>query len=259
MKLIDTHCHIYVEDFDSDRDELISASRDFGITALFLPNIDRSSVNRLHELCDRYPDYCFPMMGLHPTSVGSDYVAELLYLESLLSGRSYSGIGEIGIDLYWDKTFLKEQLVVFEEQLRWSIACSLPVSIHTRNAFPEVFEVIHKVGPEKLKGIFHSFSGTVADAREILSFGNFKLGINGIVTYKNSDLPEVLKQTVTIRDLVIETDAPYLSPVPFRGKRNQPVYLREIALKIAEIFNLPIEVVTEELEKKSRKIFATIC
>jgi len=259
MKLIDTHCHIYVEDFDSDRDELISASRDFGITALFLPNIDRSSVNRLHELCDRYPDYCFPMMGLHPTSVGSDYVAELLYLESLLSGRSYSGIGEIGIDLYWDKTFLKEQLVVFEEQLRWSIACSLPVSIHTRNAFPEVFEVIHKVGPEKLKGVFHSFSGTVADAREILSFGNFKLGINGIVTYKNSDLPEVLKQTVTIRDLVIETDAPYLSPVPFRGKRNQPVYLREIALKIAEIFNLPIEVVTEELEKNSRKIFATIC
>lgn len=258
MRLIDTHCHIYVEEFDSDRDELISASRDFGVAALLLPNIDRSTVNSLHELCDRYPDYCFPMMGLHPTSVGSDYVAELRYLESFLSKREYSGIGEIGIDLYWDKTFLKEQLEAFEEQLKWSADRSLPVSIHTRNAFPEVFEVIHKVGPEKLKGVFHSFAGTVDDAKEILSFKNFKLGINGIVTYKNSDLPEVLKQTVTIQDVVIETDAPYLPPVPFRGKRNQPVYLREIALKIAEIFNLPIDDVVLELEKNSKRIYSTI-
>lgn len=258
MRLIDTHCHIYVEDFDSDRDELISSSRDFGVTALLLPNIDRLSVTSLHDLCDRYPDYCFPMMGLHPTSVGSDYVAELRYFESLLPKRQYSGIGEIGIDLYWDKTFLQEQITVFEEQLRWSIDYSLPVSIHTRNAFPEVFEVIHKVGPEKLKGVFHSFSGTVEDAKEILSFDNFKLGINGIVTYKNSDLPEVLKQTATIQDIVIETDAPYLPPVPYRGKRNQPVYLHEIALKIAEIFNLPIELIAEELENNSREIYSTI-
>lgn len=258
MRLIDTHCHIYVEEFDLDRDELIVSSRESGVLALLLPNIDRSSVESLHALCDRYPDYCFPMMGLHPTSVGSDYVSELRYLESLLSKRQYSGIGEIGIDLYWDKTFLKEQLLVFEEQLRWSVACSLPVSIHTRNAFPEVFDVIHKVGPEKLKGVFHSFSGTIEDAKEILSFNNFKLGINGIVTYKNSDLPEVLKQVATIQDIVIETDAPYLPPVPYRGKRNQPIYLREISLKIAEVFDSPIETVIQVLENNSRKIYPSI-
>lgn len=258
MKLIDTHCHIYVEDFDADRDDLIASSRESGVAALLLPNIDRTSVDRLHTLCDRYPDYCFPMMGLHPTSVGSDYVSDLRYLESLLSKRRYSGIGEIGIDLYWDKTFLKEQLSAFEEQLQWSIACSLPVSIHTRSAFPEVFDVIHKVGPDKLTGVFHSFAGTVEDAKEILSFKNFKLGINGIITYKNSDLPQVLKQTATIRDLVIETDAPYLPPVPYRGKRNQPIYLREISLKIAEVFELPIEAVAQILENNSKEIYSTI-
>lgn len=258
MRLIDTHCHIYLDDFDADRDELIASSREARVEALLLPNIDRRSVERLHALCDRYPNYCFPMMGLHPTNVGSDYVAELRHLESFLSQREYSGIGEIGIDLYWDKTFLREQMIAFEEQLQWSIDCALPVSIHTRNAFSEAFEVIHKVGPEKLKGVFHSFTGNFEQAREILSFGKFKLGINGIVSYKNSLLPEVLKAAVTIEDIVLETDAPYLPPVPYRGKRNQPAYLREIVLKVAEIFELSLEDTAQIVAKNSIEIYPTI-
>ncbi len=258
MRLIDTHCHIYAEEFDSDREELISASREFGLLAVLLPNIDSTSVESLYALCDKFPDFCYPMMGLHPTSVDADYVKELSYIEGLLSKRPYVGIGEIGIDLYWDKTFVKEQKIVFEEQLKWSVDMSLPVSIHTRNAFPEVFEVLSKVGRDKLKGVFHSFSGTVEQAKEALSFPNFKLGINGIVTYKNSDLPEVLKETATIHDIVVETDAPYLPPVPYRGKRNQPIYLFEIVQKIAEIFNLSFDKVAEIIVKNSKEIYSTL-
>ena len=258
MKLIDTHCHIYLDDFDSDRDELIVDSKAFGIEALLLPNIDRASVTRLHNLCDRYPDFCYPMMGLHPTNVGSDYVAELKHIESLLSKRTYCGIGEIGIDLYWDKTFAKEQVIVFEEQLRWSIDHSLPVSIHTRNAYPEVLESIHNVGPDKLRGVFHSFAGSEEDIKEILSFKNFKLGINGVVTYKNSTLPDVLKQFATIDDIVIETDAPYLPPVPYRGKRNLPVYMRETVIKVAEIFKIQVEKALDVIEINSKNVFSLI-
>lgn len=255
MKLTDTHSHLYAEEFDADRDELISKAKDAGIDALLLPNIDRASVDRLHRLCDRYPEMCYPMMGLHPTSVGSDYAAKLSALKKLLPTRRYCAIGEIGIDLYWDKTFVSQQKIVFEEQLYWSIDCSLPVSIHTRDAFPEVFELIRKVGPEKLKGVFHSFSGTEADLKEIVSFKNFKLGINGIVTYKNSTLTEVLKRGATIKDIVVETDAPYLPPMPYRGKRNEPVYLLNIVEKVAEVFSISVEKMASQLEENTKEIF----
>ncbi|MDD4513938.1 TatD family hydrolase [Massilibacteroides sp.] len=256
--LIDTHCHIYLEEFDEDRDSLIEASRESGIKALLLPNIDCSSVDRLRQVVEKYPEFCYPMMGLHPTSVGSDYVAELNSIQSFLSKNQYCGIGEIGIDLYWDKTFVKEQIEAFEEQLRWSADCSLPVSIHTRNAFPEVFESIHKVGYEKLKGVFHSFSGSEEDAKEIRSFKSFKLGINGMVTYKNSSLPDVLRNATTIDDIVLETDAPYLPPVPYRGKRNLPVYIRETALKVAEIYDLPMEELEIKIKKNTEQLFSVI-
>lgn len=259
MKLIDTHSHLYLEDFDVDRDELISAARDFGVRALLLPNIDRTSIDRLHQLCDSQPGFCYPMMGLHPTSVGSDYVAELSALEKCLNKRSYCAIGEIGIDLYWDKTFLDEQKEVFEEQLRWSIAYSLPVSIHTRNAFVEVFDSIYKVGAEKLKGVFHCFSGTEAELKEILLLKKFKLGINGIITYKNSDLPDLLKRFATIKDVVLETDAPYLPPVPYRGKRNIPIYMAETITKVADVFDLSIAEASCIIEENSEEIFTTIC
>ncbi|MDD2437685.1 MAG: TatD family hydrolase [Massilibacteroides sp.] len=257
MHLIDTHSHLYLEEFDPDREELVHLAKENGIVSLLFPNIDRESVSRLHKICDYYPDFCYPMMGLHPTSVSANYVSELIYLESLLSKRMYCGIGEIGIDLYWDKTFLKEQKLVFEEQLRWSIEMKLPVSIHTRNAFPEVFDSIFKVGADKLSGVFHSFSGTEDELRIVLSLKNFKLGINGIVTYKNSDLPIILKQT-TMKNIVLETDAPYLPPVPFRGRRNVPVYMLETLKKVAEIFEIPLEKAASIIEKNTKEIFAFV-
>ena len=166
MRLIDTHCHLYLEDFDPEQDELAQKAKDSGIDTLLLPNVDLTTIDRMHDLCDRYPEFAFPMMGLHPTSVDSNYIDILKQTESYLSKRTYCGIGEIGIDLYWDKTYLKEQQIVFEEQLRWSIDLNLPVAIHTRDAYPEVLECIHKVGAERLKGVFHSFTGTTEELEE---------------------------------------------------------------------------------------------
>lgn len=255
MRLIDTHSHLYAEEFDADRDELIVEARKSGIETLLLPNIDRTSVDRLHCLCDQYSEMCYPMMGLHPTSVGSDYAAKLSALKKHLSSRRYCAIGEIGIDLYWDKTFIREQKKAFEEQLSWSIDYSLPVSIHTRDAFPEVFELIRKTGPDKLKGVFHSFTGSAADLKEILSFGNFKVGINGVITYRNSNLTEVLREGATIHDIVVETDAPYLPPVPYRGKRNEPVYMLKTVEKIAEVFGLSVVDAVSAIEENTKEVF----
>ena len=190
MRLIDTHCHLYLEDFDPEQDELAQKAKDSGIDTLLLPNVDLTTIDRMHDLCDRYPEFAFPMMGLHPTSVDSNYIDILKQTESYLSKRTYCGIGEIGIDLYWDKTYLKEQQIVFEEQLRWSIDLNLPVAIHTRDAYPEVLECIHKVGAERLKGVFHSFTGTTEELEEIKKLPTFKIGINGVVTFKIQNCPK---------------------------------------------------------------------
>ena len=160
MKLIDTHNHLYLEDFDPEQEVLVNAARESGIDTLLLPNVDVETIGRMHDLCDRFPDFAYPMMGLHPTSVDGNYAGNLKTTEYYLGKRAYCGIGEIGIDLYWDKTYLKEQKIVFEEQLRWSIDLDLPVAIHTREAYSEVLDSIHKVGADKLKGVFHSFTGT---------------------------------------------------------------------------------------------------
>lgn len=254
MGLIDTHCHLYLEEFDADNTELIDKAKESGITALLLPNVDATTTERLYTLCDRYPDYAFPMMGLHPTSVDKDYASQLQEIEKQLHKRPFCAIGEIGIDLYWDKTWLKEQKIVFEEQLRWSIEMQLPVAIHTRDAFPEVFDSIYKVGPEKLSGVFHSFSGKIEEWEEVKKLSNFMIGINGVVTFKNSGLAEVIKQSDLDR-IVLETDAPYLAPVPFRGKRNEPTYLWETAKKVAETFQIPLEKLVERTTQNALKQF----
>lgn len=257
MKLIDTHNHIYLEEFDADREQLIETARESGIDMLLLPNVDLTTVDRLHDLSDRYPGFTCPMMGLHPTSVDRNYAETLKKTETYLNSRAYCGIGEIGIDLYWDKTFLKEQKIVFEEQLRWSIALSLPVAIHTRDAFPEVFDSIHKVGAERLRGVFHSFTGTAEDLEEIEKLPGFLIGINGVVTFKNSQLSGTIKNT-DIDKIVLETDAPYLAPVPYRGKRNEPAFIWKTAGKVAEIYGLSLEETVGRTRKNTLNLFNMI-
>lgn len=254
MKLIDTHNHLYLKEFDPEQEMLIDAAIKSGIDTLLLPNVDLDTIDRMHDLCDRFPDFAWPMMGLHPTSVDKHYADTLMKTESYLGKRSYCGIGEIGIDLYWDKTYLKEQITVFEEQLKWSIDLDLPVAIHTRDAFPEVLESVHKIGADKLKGVFHSFTGSKEDLEEIKKLKNFKLGINGVVTFKNSGLANTIQST-DIGHIVLETDAPYLAPVPFRGKRNEPVYIWKTAEKVADTFGLTLEETVQITRKNALDLF----
>lgn len=257
MKLIDTHTHLYLEEFDPQQDQLASIARESGIERLLLPNIDLGTVDRLHRLCDKYPGFAIPMMGLHPTSVDKNYARVLKETESLLGKRGYCGIGEIGMDLYWDKTFQKEQQEAFEEQLKWSIDRQLPAAIHNRNAFSHTLESIYKVGSSKLKGVFHSFAGSAEELAEIEKLPNFKIGINGIVTFKNAGLAEVIKNT-SLNKIVLETDAPYLAPVPYRGKRNEPHYIWKTAEKLAEIFSVSIEKVAEITRNNAVELFGSV-
>ena len=257
MKIIDTHTHIYLEEFDSERTQVMQRAMQSGISAVLLPNVDVSTVQPLFKLCDRYPGFAFPMPGLHPTSVTGSYASQLKRIEKMLSCRAYCGIGEIGIDLYWSWQFLKEQKEVFEEQLRWSIGMQLPVSIHTRNAYNEVFESIYKVGKDALRGVFHCFSGTQEDLEEIKRLSNFKIGIDGNITYKNSPLAEIIRQA-PLDLLLLETDAPYLAPVPYRGKRNEPSYLWETAKKLAEIYKVDLAEVADQTRKNTFELFRTL-
>lgn len=255
MYLVDTHTHIFLEEFDADRQSLIERAQESGVRRFFLPNIDTESVERLHSVCDAYPDECFPMMGLHPTSVDEDYPNQLDIIFSQFEKRKYIAVGEIGIDLYWDKTYLKEQKQTFEEQLRWSIDFDLPVAIHTREAFPEVFNSISRVGKNRLRGVFHSFGGTKNELEKALEYKDFMLGINGVVTYKNAGFREYLP-LAPIERILLETDAPYLSPVPYRGKRNEPAYILKVAEKIAEIYDLSLSVVAGKTTENAKRLFA---
>lgn len=254
MKLIDTHNHLYLEEFDPEQDALVDAALKSGIDTLLLPNVDLTTIDRMHNLCDRFPGFAYPMMGLHPTSVDEHYAEALKKTESYLGKRPYCAIGEIGIDLYWDKTYLKEQKIVFEEQLKWSIDLRLPVAIHTRDAYPEVLESIHKVGADKLTGVFHSFTGTITDLEEIKKLKKFKLGINGVITFKNSKLSDTILST-DINSIVLETDAPYLAPVPYRGKRNEPVYIWKTAEKVADTYGLTLDETVEITRKNALDLF----
>jgi TatD DNase family protein len=216
--------------------------------------VDASTIESLFRLCDAEPDFVYPMMGLHPTSVDQSYVSQLKKVEEALTQRTYCGIGEIGIDLYWDQSHLKEQKIVFEEQLRWSIAMQLPVSIHTRNAFAEVFDCIYNVGADRLKGVFHCFSGTQDDLNEIKRLSGFKIGINGVITFRKSALPEMIRQT-PVDMLLLETDAPYLAPEPYRGKRNEPSYILKTAEKVASIYEMELTEVIKLIEKNTLELF----
>jgi len=253
---IDSHTHLYLDAFKEDQDQMIQRAMDAGVNRMLLPNIDSRSVDSLFALAESYPGHCFPMMGLHPTSVKGNYVEELKFIESQLSKEGIIAIGETGIDLYWDQSYLKQQEEVFITQIRWAMELDLPLVIHARDSFPEIFKALDKAGGHGLKGVFHSFTGTHEDLERALSFG-FMIGINGIVTFKNSGLAGVVP-AIPMQQLLLETDAPFLAPVPYRGRRNESSYLPEIAAKVAEIHNLSIEELATITSKNTEKLFRLI-
>jgi TatD DNase family protein len=251
---IDTHTHQYSEEFNADRTDIITNAINLGVEKLYLPNVDSTSIDGMLALEHQFPNNCFPMMGLHPCSVKENYKEELATVKSWLDKRRFFAIGEIGMDLYWDKTFVKEQEFAFKQQIDWALEFNYTIVIHCRNAFDEIFEVLRSY-PKLPKGTFHCFSGTIEQAQQILAFGNFKLGIGGVVTFKNSGLDKVVEH-LNIHDLVLETDAPYLAPNPHRGKRNESAYLPLVAKKIAELKNLSVQEVEFITTKNAEDIFA---
>lgn len=254
MYLVDSHTHIYIDDFAEDREAVVERAKEAGVERLCLPNINVQSIEPLHALCDQYPETCFPMMGLHPTDVKENYREELQTIYKQFGKRDYIAVGEIGIDLYWDKTFIREQIEAFEQQLRWSIEFDLPVAIHTREAFPEVFASLRKVGADKLRGVFHSFGSSEEDLAEALSFRNFMIGINGVITYKKATFRDYLSLAPLDR-IVLETDAPYLTPVPYRGKRNEPAYLTYVVRQLAAVYHLPEEEIARQTSSNAERLF----
>ncbi len=250
---VDSHSHIYSSDFSLDRDEVITRALEAGVERIVLPNIDSSSVKPLLDLTDTLPGLFFPLLGLHPTSVKEDFRKELLILEYWLGKRKFYGIGEIGIDLFWDKSFLEEQIEAFTTQIGWAKSRNLPIVIHVRDSFIEVMEQLRKVYTPDLHGVFHSFTGNLEQAEQIIELG-FKIGINGIITFKNSDLGETV-QKIDPRHLLIETDSPWLAPVPNRGKRNECSYIVTVAAKIAELHNSPIQRIADITTQNAQELF----
>ena len=254
MPIIDTHSHIYLEHFDEDRGEMIERALKAGVEYILMPNVDVDSIDSMLKLEDQYPGQCFSMMGLHPTSVDKDYMAQLDLMKSWFAKREFCAVGEVGIDLYWDKTYLKEQVEAFTIQLGWAVEYQLPVVIHARDAFDEIFDVLDNMDLKGLTGVFHSFTGNLEQAQKILSYGCFLLSVNGVVTFKNSGLDKVVQQ-LSLKDLVIETDAPYLTPTPFRGKRNEPSYLSYIINKLADIYKISPQEVLEVTSHNAKELF----
>ncbi|MEI6048769.1 MAG: TatD family hydrolase [Bacteroidota bacterium] len=253
MQFIDTHTHLYLPEFDTDRDEAVNRALSSGISKMLLPNIDVQSVEAMLSAVARYPGICYPVVGLHPTSVKEDYLSQLDKLESIFTKHNFIAIGEIGIDLYWDKSFLKEQIIAFRRQITFAINKELPIVIHSRDSFPEVFSVLEEFEGKSLKGVFHAFTGHHEDAEKAIRMG-FKLGIGGIVTFKNSGLDKIVAKTGP-EELILETDSPYLAPVPYRGKRNESSYIYIINNKLAEIFGMREEEVALITTANSVRLF----
>lgn len=253
-KVIDTHSHLFVEDFDTDRAEVMLRAREVGITHILMPNIDVASVAPMLRVCEEYSGFCFPMIGLHPTEVDACYLDALKSLKPLLDVHSFIAIGEVGLDLYWDKTYKKEQLSALDEQIAWALEYDLPLVIHSREAFPELYSLFSHYKDTPIRGIFHSFTGTADEAHALLEFPGFMLGINGVVTFKKSTLPEALRE-VPLSRIVVETDSPYLAPTPYRGKRNESAYVIRVIEKLSEIYATSMQDIAEQTYQNSLSIF----
>lgn len=254
MILTDTHTHLYSKEFENESQVLIQEAIENNITRFFMPNVDSESIGGMLQIEKQFPNNCFPMMGLHPCSVGPKYEQELSVVEYWLNKRNFIAVGEIGIDLYWDKTFFVQQQDAFRRQIELAKKFNVPYIIHSRNSFDEVMEIVSEYKQDNLKAIFHCFSGNPEQAKQVIDAGNFKLGIGGVVTFKNSGLDKVV-EAIDLKHIVLETDAPYLAPTPHRGKRNNPAYLLLIAKRIAEIKNCSIEEVAAITTQNSKDVF----
>ena len=253
MIITDTHTHLYSNEFNEDRDEMIQRAIDAGVSRFFIPAIDSAYTQSMYDLEKSYPENIFLMMGLHPTHVKDNYLEELQHIEEELAKRKFVAIGEIGIDLYWDKTHLPQQQDAFRKQIQLAKRYKLPIVIHCREAFDEIFEILEEEKSTDLFGIFHCFSGTYEQALQAISY-NMKLGIGGVVTFKNGKIDQFLNQ-IDLRHIVLETDSPYLAPVPFRGKRNESSYLMNVVNKLSEIYNVSKEEIASVTTENSKAIF----
>ena len=252
---IDTHTHLYVDAFEEDRKEVVQRAIDNGIELMLLPNIDVATIDDMHMLTKQFPNNCRSMMGLHPGNVKEDWEAQLNTMKDLLfKSDQYIAVGEIGMDLYWDKTFIEEQKMAFAIQVEWAKELNLPIVIHARDAFQEIYEILDDLNDANLRGVFHCFTGSNEDVLRILDFGGFMFGIGGVLTYKNAKIDEVVK-TIPLEHIILETDSPYLPPVPFRGKRNESSYLLHVAEKLADVYDLKMNVIERTTTENAIKLF----
>lgn len=255
MRLIDSHTHIYAEEFDQDIDAVLERALTSGVVAMILPNVDRESYPRMMSLVERAPDRLYPSAGLHPTSVQANYVDEIAFVAEALSQHSFVALGEIGLDYYWDTTYKPQQIQAFEQQIALAGQYNLPIIIHTRDAFADTFEVLRRVGDRTTRGVFHSFTGSEAELEEALTFEGFMIGLNGVVTFKNSQLRHYVAR-IPLERLLLETDAPYLSPVPKRGRRNEPAHLVYTLEFVAELYGITPAALAEVTTNNAKRLFA---
>ena len=257
IQYIDTHCHLDGEEFAEDREQVVVRAKEAGVSAIFLPAIDVKSCQTVLDTCAQYPGYCYPMLGLHPEEVRPDWQAQLAEIRSLITHHSslIISIGEVGLDFYWSREFEQEQLLAFEEQVRWSVETRLPLMIHCRKAQNEMVSILKKYAHDLLGGVFHCFTGNEQEARELLQFDGFVLGIGGVSTFKKSHLPEVLPATVPLDRIVLETDAPYMAPVPYRGQRNEPAFVLQVLRRLAEAYGVSEEEVARTTTDTVKRVF----
>ena len=261
IQYIDTHCHLDGEEFAEDREEVVARAKAAGVSAIFLPAIDVKSCQTVLDTCAQYPGYCYPMLGLHPEEVRADWrealsiIKDIINIKHQTSNIKLLAIGEVGLDFYWSREFEQEQLLAFEEQVRWSVETRLPLMIHCRKAQNEMVSILKRYAKDLPGGVFHCFTGNEQEARELLQFEGFVLGIGGVSTFKKSHLPEVLPATVPLERIVLETDAPYMAPVPHRGQRNEPAFVREVLRKLAEAYGVSEEEVACVTTDTAKRVF----
>lgn len=253
MKIVDSHCHLYMEEFKNDLNEVMERAKKAGVVKFFLPAVDSETHAQMLELEKKYPEECFAMMGLHPCSVKENFKEELSTVKQWLASRSFAAIGEIGLDFYWDRSFIAHQYEAFNQQMEWALEYRRPVVIHTRSAMEETIDAVKPYADRGLRGIFHCFGGTYDQAKRIIDL-QFLLGIGGVLTYKNAGLGEVMEK-IPLEHIVLETDAPYLAPVPYRGKRNESSYLQYVVAKLAEIKQAAINEIADVTTNNAEKIF----